>query len=240
MQLTFDIGNSRIKFGVFEGSSLVESGVVENVSQLGDYASNWRAAGVSKGIYSSVGKPGVEMDLTKKIDFIKLIKLTHETPLPLKLDYKTPNTLGIDRIAVSVGGFSGDVDTMVIDAGSCITYDVVSSDGFYRGGAITPGIKMRFKAMHHFTARLPLLEDVKNVNFPSKSTSDCMQLAGVDSVSHEMKGFIAEFNKIYKNGRVLLTGGDTVYLAEGLKNHIFADNFLQLKGLNKILNYQSK
>jgi type III pantothenate kinase len=225
---------------VFKDSKLIESGVVENVSQLGDYASSWRAAGVSRGIYSSVGKPELEKDLTNKLSFIQLMKLTHDTSLPIKLDYETPKTLGIDRIAVSVGGFSGNVDTMVIDAGSCITYDIVSRDGYYRGGAITPGIKMRLKAMHHFTARLPLLEDVKNVSFPSKSTGDCMQLAGVDSVSHEMKGFIAEFNKIYKNGRVLLTGGDTVYLAEGLKNHIFADNFLQLKGLNEILNYQSK
>ncbi|KAB1063418.1 type III pantothenate kinase [Salibacter halophilus] len=240
MQLTFDIGNSRIKFGVFKDSKLIESGVVEKVSQLDDYASSWRAAGVSKGIYSSVGKPEVEKDLTNKLSFIQLMKLTHDTSLPIKLDYETPKTLGIDRIAVSVGGFSGNVDTMVIDAGSCITYDIVSRDGYYRGGAITPGIKMRLKAMHHFTARLPLLDDLVDVSFPSKSTGDCMQLGGVTSVEHEMKGFIAEFNKIYNNGRVLLTGGDTVYLAEGLKNHIFADNFLQLKGLNEILNYQSK
>ena len=157
MNLAIDIGNTRTKLAVFDGDTLVRKEVWETlaISLLQDLAYNQK---IEKVILSSVANVPAEVEEFLKNQF-HYLQLTTETPLPIHIRYKTPGTLGKDRIAAAAGAFHlypGE-NCLVIDAGTCITSDVLNAQGEFLGGNISPGIEMRLKAMHHFTARLPLV-----------------------------------------------------------------------------------
>lgn len=233
--LVVDIGNSKIKTAVFEGDQIIAK---YNATDLEDVSRHF-ASEDYRYIFSSVGKDDESINnLFLKKDYL-ILKST--TPLPIQLDYKTPNTLGIDRIAAAVGAhykYPGDV--LVIDAGTCVTYELVESEGLYRGGIIAPGLRMRMKAMSHFTRQLPDIsenwQDI-NVHNPGKTTQECLLNGSYQAMINEINGFIDQFTEEYPQLSVILTGGDARYFESKLKAPIFADFDLVLSGLNRILNH---
>jgi type III pantothenate kinase len=203
------------------------------------YATNHQ---VKKVILSTVGIP-IEPSWKAKLEnqFFYL-QLDHQTPLPIKNAYGTPETLGKDRLAAIVGArqlYPGE-NCLVIDAGTCITYDLLRADGVYLGGNISPGLAMRFKAMHAFTARLPLVEQGEIKDPIGQSTETAMRNGGQLGTVLEIEGFIRLFSDQFGSLRVIFTGGDADFFAKVLKIEIFVNPDLVLRGLNKILTYNAE
>ena len=167
------------------------------------------------------------------------MRLNHESELPFENGYATPTTLGVDRIALaaaSVYKFS-DKNVLVIDAGTCITYDFIDKKRVYYGGAIAPGIEMRYKSLYTFTDKLPLLDVTYPKQLIGDSTEESMHSGIVNGVLMEIEGAIERYKEKNEELTVVLTGGDTNFLAKRLKNSIFANPNFLLEGLNNILNY---
>jgi len=230
-----DVGNSKIKTAVFEGDSIVQKFEAENLQQVKSHYSSVD----HRFIFSSVRKDQGQIEqLFGEYDWILL---NYNTPLPIQLKYKTPETLGVDRIAAVVGAYSKyKGQSLVIDAGTCITYDLVNDQGEYLGGVIAPGLKMRMQAMGQFTQALPDISDEwQNIEIalPGKSTKECLVNGAFTAMICEINGFINQFTADYGQMNVILTGGDAPYFESKLKAHIFADFDLVLTGLNRILNY---
>lgn len=178
-----------------------------------------------------------DQDLAEK--FGDCLVVNNQTPLPLAVDYATPHTLGADRLAGAVGAwqlFPGK-NLLVIDAGTCITYDIVTADGTFRGGIISPGLEMRYRAMHAFTKGLPLLSVDAKFDRPDlvgKSTEECMRIGARHGLQFEFEAFLKSFNKKYDQLQIVMTGG----LAEGFESTvdlpIFASSKIVLAGLHAI------
>lgn len=255
MNLAIDIGNTRTKLAFFDGETLVRKEVLEKPEKapLAALAYNQK---VEKVILSSVAHVPEELELWLNDHFFYL-QLTTETPLPIHIRYKTPNTLGKDRIAAAAGAFHlfpGE-NCLVIDAGTCITLDVLNAVGEFLGGNISPGVEMRLKAMHHFTARLPLVSrertpepNVESVltkpdspmpipGFLGDSTENAIRNGGAWGAVWETEGFIRVCRQHFRPLRVILTGGDADFFARNIKTKIFALPNLVLVGLNKILQH---
>jgi type III pantothenate kinase len=165
--------------------------------------------------------------------------ISHQTPLPFRNGYQTPHTLGMDRVAAVAGAqavFPGR-PLLVIDAGTAITYDFLDDKGTYRGGGISPGIKMRFAALHTFTAKLPLIEHLPEIPpLVGYSTESSMRSGVVNGVLAELEGIMQAYQK-QADGKlqVVITGGDLGLLEKGIKTSNFADPHLVLSGLYEIL-----
>lgn len=241
MNLAIDIGNTRTKVAVFQGEALLHQEVwgelaLEALKQL---AYNQK---VEKIILSSVSKQAAEVMSFLKGNFA-FLELTTDTPLPIRIRYKTPQTLGKDRIAAAVGAFHlfpGE-NCLVIDAGTCITLDLVSAEAEFLGGNISPGIEMRLKAMHQFTARLPMV--ARTSEMPDElgdSTENAIRNGGELGALIEVEGFIQRLKKKYHPLRVVLTGGDADFFVKHTKTKIFAHQNLVLIGLNQILKHNAK
>ena len=239
MNLIIDQGNTQIKIGVFDKWQLVHSDSynILDKSILREIVEKYN---ISRCILSSVVAPDNNMlinDLTATIP--DYLTLTHKTLLPFKLDYKTPETLGKDRIAVVAGGtflYPGK-DLLIIDAGTAITYELVTKDGIYHGGNISPGMQMRYKALNTFTSRLPLPEFSDQKLLIGKSTDEAIH-AGVQwGIVHEIEGYIDHLEVKYPQILILFTGGDTNFFVKKLKKRIFVHLNLVLTGLNRILEY---
>ncbi len=165
--------------------------------------------------------------------------LDHRTPLPLANAYQTPHTLGTDRMAAAVGAWSEAPghNILIIDAGTCVTYDIVSAAGIYEGGNIAPGLRMRLQAMHEFTQRLPLVDIPLRLPWLGRNTTEALQAGGVGGMLLEMGGMITRYRRRLENLKVFLTGGDANFFGNHLKRRIFVSPELVLKGLNQILLY---
>jgi type III pantothenate kinase len=230
-----DLGNTLCKLAVFEGSNIINRKHFENLteSELLEFMSSYKLDGA---IISSVinQETFINERLSKEKKFINL---SQNTKLPIAISYKTPETLGNDRIANAVAANSlfPDTDVLVIDCGTCIKYDFVTERNVYQGGAISPGLKMRFKALHNYTQKLPLIEDAENFSLIGKSTNESIISGVMNGMINEMDGFIEKYNNNYKNLTVILTGGDITYFEKAFKKPIFAHSFLTLLGLNEIL-----
>jgi type III pantothenate kinase len=167
------------------------------------------------------------------------IELDHLTPVPLTIDYKTPETLGRDRIALVAGAaamYPGK-NVLAIDAGSCITYDLVTSAGHYLGGAISPGIDMRLKALNTFTGKLPLVQQQDFYRLIGNTTTTSILSGVINGTVEEVKGIIGHYRSEFENLKVILTGGGQEFLLNKIKSDIFAVPDLLLMGLNKILDH---
>jgi type III pantothenate kinase len=242
MNLIIDIGNTRTKVAVFDKQVIIEKITVEELSQslLNDI---YKTFNIERIILSTV-----KLDIDKNVislinDWGKLfILLSHETKLPIQNHYKTPKTLGQDRIASVIGAthFFPNQHCLVIDAGTCITYDFIDSNETYIGGSISPGLSMRYRAMHEFTASLPLLNKQRLNTFVGYDTVTSMQ-TGVDyGLSFEIQGFIQKYFTNFGQINVIMTGGDAAYLAAMLKYEVIVNPNLVLIGLDKILTYNAK
>jgi len=158
-------------------------------------------------------------------------------PIPLQIDYATTDTLGVDRLAAACGAWSlfPGRSSLVIDIGTCINYEFVESGGRYKGGAISPGIRMRFEAMHRHTAQLPMAEPLASVPTIGDSTITCLQSGVMNGVFEEIKGIISRYQRDYPGIGVILCGGDAHFFENNLKPFIFVAPELVLIGLNSIL-----
>lgn len=241
MNLVIDIGNTLTKIAIFEVNIIIDKFQVEALTRklFEDIAKKYAIQAV---ILSTV-KPTLD-DTTKEVlkEWNKLyIKLSHQTILPIQNHYKTPETLGQDRIAAVMGAthFYPNESCLVIDAGTCVTYDFITAKGEYLGGSISPGINMRYRAMHEFTAALPLLNKQRLNTFVGYNTVTSMQTGVGLGLAFEIQGFIKKYFNNFGQIKVIMTGGDAEYLASQIKNKIFVTPDLVLIGLNKILTYNA-
>jgi len=241
MNLIIDVGNSFVKLAVFKDEKMLvkhkvkSSEVLKTLRQLRKEYKN-----IQRAIISSVGKFRKDNMAYVQKYFDTLI-LSSNTKIPFKNNYSTPKTLGIDRIALvsaSVEQFP-EKNVLIIDAGTCITFDFITNKNNYLGGAISPGIRMRYKSLHNFTANLPLLETKIPKNSIGDSTANSMHSGVVQGVLFEIDGAIQKYKLKYPDLTVILTGGDAKFLSKQLKSSIFANSNFLLEGLNYLLQYNS-
>jgi len=241
MNLIIDVGNTFVKLAVFESDALVFKTAVE-LGDVVDEVKNLKHdfPKLKNAIISSVGalKTSQISAIHKQID---VLQLNHTTKVPFKNSYDTPKTLGIDRIALvsaSVYHYPKN-NVLIIDAGTCITYDFITDKNEYLGGAISPGIRMRYKALHNLTANLPLLETKMPKHIIGTSTQSSIHSGVINGVINEIDGSIKSYKEKYLDLTVILTGGDANFLSEQLKSSIFANSNFLLEGLNYILKFNS-
>lgn len=235
MNVVVDSGNSSAKVGIFDHQTLIEKRVFGSEVSLQEFLASLHVDNI---LVSSVNTPG-EKILSWVRNGTRKFFLTPVLPLPVKNLYKTPETLGVDRIAGVCGAWQlfPFQSSLVIDAGTCITYDFIDEKGSYHGGGISPGLHMRFKAMNTFTARLPLISPALHPPLVGDSTETSMQTGVVNGVVSEMEGIISRYLEKFPRLKVILCGGDTDFFEKQVKASIFASPELVLVGLNSILIY---
>ena len=241
MNLIIDIGNTVAKLAIFSQGEPVE--VVRCSNQtLESLPALCKKYPIRRGILSSVIALSNTVErLLEGLDF-PVIRLTHETPIPIKNLYKTPETLGADRLAAVIGAntLRPNCDLLIIDAGTCITFDFIDKHRQYHGGNISPGLEMRLKALHTFTNKLPEVKPEGEIPTYGESTETAIRAGVYHGIEFEIWGYIHQLRKKYPQLLVFLTGGDKFSFDTNLKSSIFADSFLVLKGLNRILEYNDK
>ncbi|WP_281643653.1 type III pantothenate kinase [Bacteroides zoogleoformans] len=240
MNLIIDIGNTVAKMAAFDGRALVEVLYDSNrtLEHLPGFCEKYP---FEKAIVATV--IDVDRQVRNRLDELPcpVLWLDEKTLLPVENLYDTPHTLGYDRIA-SVAGANEQYpgrDILVVDAGTCITYEFIDAAAHYHGGNISPGMQMRFKALHRFTARLPLVSAEGPLPSMGKDTDTAIRAGVLKGIEYEIVGYIRAMKHKYPELLVFLTGGDDFSFDTNLKNIIFADRFLVLKGLNRILNYNN-
>jgi len=235
MILTIDIGNTRIKAAVFEKDNILEYFYFDNnVFQNSVKSILVKYSNITHIVVSSVGIID-ESDFLVFSDRVEIRFISQEDNFPFSNEYATPKTLGIDRMVLAAGAtlLYPKTNRLIIDAGTCITYDFVSKDNVYLGGAISPGLRLRYESLHNYTAKLPLL-NLHNPNFfIGNSTDNSIHSGVVNGLIHEIDGFIEEYKEHYPNFIIILTGGDADFLAKRLKNTIFANSNFLLESLNQ-------
>lgn len=232
--LIIDIGNTRLKAAIFNGPALVKDYAFDSLENLIQAVTTLNFDHV---ILSSVKWTQEELDVSLPFPYTFL---THKTPLPIQNLYGSPETLGMDRIAAVMGALSyaKEGPVLAIDLGTCITYDFLDEKNNYLGGAISPGIGMRFGAMHDNTARLPLTQlNDEMVELTGNNTKSCLQSGVMYGVKFEIEGIIAHYKKQHKHLRVFICGGDAKFFESLTKDYIFVIPNLILHGLNRILTY---
>lgn len=237
MNLAIDIGNTNSKIALFENNIILETKIYKKFSgeQLIELYKSFK---FNNAILSAVGNYDLkiyELDL----ELNNFVELSHKTPLPIKNLYKSPETLGNDRLAAVVGAnniFPSNT-VLVIDAGTAMTFDIITDNAEYMGGNISPGLNMRFTALNRFTHKLPLLEEYENSPDFGKTTESAI-ISGVQKgIIYEVEGYISKASNIYDNLKIILTGGDINFFDKKLKKTIFVEPNLVLIGLNRILEY---
>ena len=240
LNLIIDIGNTAAKVALFDGGEMVEV-LTESNQSLDCLEALCAKYPVEQGIVATV------IDLSERVLAalvalpFPLLWLDSKTPLPVTNLYETPETLGYDRMAAVVGANEQYPrrDILVIDAGTCITYEFIDSKGQYHGGNISPGMQMRFKALNQFTGRLPLIDSNGRKLPMGRDTETAIRAGVLKGMEYEISGYIESMKHKYPELLVFLTGGDDFSFDSSVKSIIFADRFLVLKGLNRILNYNN-
>lgn len=241
MNLIVDVGNSFVKFAVFQEDELLE----KITAELSDFEKTQKEISknhpkIKKCILASVGKLSKKAIIKLEKQY-KVLILDSNLNFPFQNRYQTPTTLGVDRmalVAASVKRYTNK-DVLIIDAGSCITYDFINRQNEYLGGAISPGIRLRYKSLHNFTANLPLLDTEMPETLIGDSTKGAIHSGVVNGIVKEIDGIIDEYQAKYSDLTVILTGGDANFLSKQLKNSIFANSNFLLEGLNFILEYNT-
>jgi len=240
MNLIVDIGNTNTKLAVFEGQKRLSLSRINELSceELEKELTGFK---IQKVIVSSVKKlhPLMSELFFSNIPFVHV--LTHKSRLPFKIEYETPETLGPDRIAAVAGAFNlfAGTEILVIDAGTALTFDFLSAN-IYKGGNISPGLKMRFKALNKFTDKLPLVSPDKNFTFPGRNTTDAITAGVITGITYEINEYIRTFEKKHTHFKIVLTGGDSGYLKDKIDNKVTYMPDIVIDGLNYILEYNAK
>ena len=240
MNLVIDFGNTRCKFYFFDGEHLSDTIVFDN--DAADFSEKVltivNKSKICNAIVSSVGaKPDLLTSLLS--NKCNVITLNSNTNIPISNSYANPEQLGNDRLAAAVGAsvlFPGR-DALVVDAGTAITYEFVEGGKRYLGGSISPGLSLRFAALHEHTAKLPVLQPSPVSDKIPIDTQSAINNGVINGVIAEIEWFVAYAKQKFKNPAIIFTGGDTIFLAGKLKNTIFAEPNLVAIGLNRILQY---
>jgi type III pantothenate kinase len=242
MLLAVDVGNTKIKAAVFEGNALLEKFILDKNEPVKEVKKIFKKfPKIDFSILSTVGNHDPEL-LNALREATQLIEISHDSAFPFINKYSTPKTLGIDRMVLAAGGvlqFPGQ-NRLVIDAGTCITYDFIDSSDAYLGGAISPGLRLRYESLHNFTAKLPLLSAEVPESHIGDSTSQSIHSGVVKGVINEIEGFIQLYEKDYSRLIIILTGGDADFLAKQFKSAIFANSNFLLESLNQLYTYTIK
>ncbi|MCC1483173.1 type III pantothenate kinase [Winogradskyella immobilis] len=242
MNLVIDVGNTFIKFAVFGRETLEHKVRFKSSHFIAEFKAVKEAyPNLKRAIISSVGNLKADC-IELATENIDLITLDAKTKLPFINSYKTPKTLGVDRIALvsaSVKEFPKK-NVLIIDAGTCVTYDFITDKNEYLGGAISPGIRLRYQTLHNLTANLPLLKTSQPENIIGNTTESAIHSGIVNGIIKEIDGVIDEYRHKYSDLTIILTGGDAKFLSNQLKNSIFANSNFLLEGLNFILEFNSK
>lgn len=234
--LVIDIGNTAQKAALFNEKGAEKAWMRKSSFSCDDIGDFLVGHVLTAAIVSSVGEAP-----TAIVDFLqtrtRTLTFSPQLRLPVRLKYATPHTLGTDRIASAVGAHAlfPDCNVLAIQVGSCLVADFVTADGDYLGGSIAPGLRMRLRALNHFTARLPLLE-AKPIDYLVGDSTEKSILSGVtNGLMYEIDGLISQYQTQFSDVKAVLTGGDSPLLAHSLKNSIFAAPNLVLSGLYEIL-----
>ena len=237
MNLVLDIGNNYFKIGIYKNSDLIyffsdnsskiESAINNVLSKYND---------LSCAIISNVSSINT-VDLFDSYK-IRVLQLNSTFNFPFKIQYKTPLTLGNDRLALAAAAslLYPKSNKVIIDVGTCITIDFIDYNNNFYGGSISPGIDMRYKSLNNYTANLPLLEISDKFSYPGDSTENSIHSGVIGGVCNEIKGFIKNISSKHDDVKVILTGGNAKFLSKTLKITIFANQNFILDGLNSILN----
>ena len=238
MKLIIDIGNSTCKMVAFRGDEPVDVIRAENgeLSGIEEFVVKHK---FTRGIVGSVRDLTASEEAALGNLKFPLLRFTPATPVPITNRYRTPETLGSDRLAAVIGASSlkPGKDLLIIDAGTCITYEVIDARGNYWGGNIAPGMQMRLRALHEFTARLPLVEPDGEVPGMGYDTETAIRSGVLRGMKYEIEGYIKSMRSKFPNLLVFLTGGDNINFDTNIKNIIFSDKYIVPRGLNKILDY---
>jgi type III pantothenate kinase len=240
MNLIFDIGNTSTKMAVFDGWEIITvfRSIDFSCEKLEKKLSPYR---IEKAIISSVKAiPEFILDLLSvNIPFVHI--LSHKSKFPFKIEYETPETLGSDRIAAVAGAYNvyPGAEILVIDAGTAITFDYLSGNS-YKGGNISPGLGMRFKALNKFTGKLPLVNPISDYSFPGNNTTDAITAGVITGMIYEINEYIRTFEKKHSDSKVILTGGDGVFLNDKIDHLYVYMPDLVIDGLNFILEHNAK
>jgi len=236
LKLIIDIGNTAVKAALFEDKELIISTVLNGCTLQNTLIFVGEQI-VSNAIISSVKT--LNTDIEQIIQHFDAHFLDEYTPLPISIDYKTPNTLGKDRIAAVVGAsfLFPKYDVLVLDSGTCLTIDFINKEKVYKGGRISPGLEMRYKALNQFTNSLPLCKFSEISMFLGDDTSSSIISGVQQGILAEVREIINVYKKENKDTIIAVTGGDCFFFEKELKNSIFANPFLVMEGLNEILDY---
>lgn len=238
MYIIADIGNTRAKLHLFAGGEQVEAtcaagnGAAVVAQWAGEHP-------VEACALSVVGTPDEDVEKALLATGSPVLHVTGTTPVPLRNEYATPATLGSDRLAAAVGAatLKPGHNLLVIDIGTCIKYDFVTADGRFLGGNISPGMDMRFRALHHFTARLPLVCGDGPTPLPGNTTETAIRTGVKQGIRYEIEGYVRTMQAKHPDLLIFLTGGDHLDFCKPLKNCIFANCNLVARGLSRILEY---
>ncbi len=247
MNLIIDIGNSFTKVALFKGKDIshlssyktnVLKNLIKDIKSLKKENSK-----INKAIISVTGLEHFELERFLSANFELFTKLNHKTKIPINNLYKSPETLGKDRLSavVAANNIFPNNNVLVFDSGTALTIDFINKERKYFGGSISPGIMMRFKALNYFTDKLPEIKiDSNFYDIFGKTTEDAIKSGVQNGILNEVEGYINKFSEEYSNLKIIFTGGDTFFFEKRLKKRIFADPNLVLRGLNIILEYNAK
>lgn len=238
--IVIDIGNTRTKYAVFENKKLIQTYMVDQLDAdtINSMYENHQAEAV---ILSSVVNVEESTLSQFKERFDIFLELSHSLKFPFTSIYKTPETLGKDRVAAIAGGqalFPG-TNLLIIDAGTAITFDLLTQKKVHEGGTISPGLSMRFKALNAFTNKLPLIHSRENSPLMGLTTEEAIRSGVQAGMRFEIDGYIKRLKRKYPGLKVILTGGDANFFDKTLKNTIFVNLNLNFIGLNRILLYNA-
>ena len=240
MNLVVDIGNTLLKLAVFDGGRLVAQQCVGELREE-TFAGLLGGARAARAVVASTRgeAPAIVEAVRRHTDY--LLEFTPATPVPIGNAYLTPATLGRDRLAAAVGAATlyPRRNALMVDFGTAVTLDFVSADGVFRGGCISPGMAMRFRALHEYTAALPLCDATDSAELLGRTTDEAVRLGVMNSLAFEIEGYIARMQGEIEDLCVIFTGGDTNFFAKRIKNTIFANCNLVFWGLNRILEYNA-
>ena len=239
MNLCIDWGNTNIKAAIFSNDILQKAFTLssENVQeQVSGLIDTYKP---DKAILCAVAGHNDELIFMLKERVKSFIKLDGYTHVPINNAYGSPETLGPDRLALVTAAYTlyPGKSNFIICAGTCITYSFIQKNKTFRGGAISPGLHMRLRAMHEFTDKLPEVTLEGEALLLGYDTETCMRGGAVFGIIAEMEGLMKEYENSYPDFNAILTGGDAPFFADKIKSKIFADPDLLLKGLNIIANY---
>jgi type III pantothenate kinase len=241
MLLAIDVGNTQIKTAVFEQNTLLKKDIIAYPNWKNEIKNTLKNFPIIKNIVvASVGNlekdDFLELSSTAKIHFI-----SNQSKFPFQNLYSTPNTLGIDRMILATGAVLQfpNKNRLVIDAGTCITYDFIDENNNYLGGAISPGIRLRYESLHNYTDKLPLLSKENPERLIGNSTNQSIHSGIINGLTMEIEGFINSNLDKNDNFIIILTGGDSDFLAKRLKNTIFANPNFLLESLNQTFQYNN-